>query len=309
MAMQAAYTEALERALGSVIARATAELALLRDRADAVLAQASARLAEAETRLQQVEGRIAQMVAEQVSAVVAALPPPAPGKDADPEVVRALIAEAVAALPPPAPGRDADPEMMRAMIAESVAAMPAPAPGRDADPDVMRAMIAEAIAALPPPKDGAPGKLPIVRAWSDRVHYVGDVVSHGGATFQALVDTAREPPHADWTCLARAGTDGRSFRIRGTWQAGEDYRGLDVVALGGSSFAARRDAPGPCPGEGWQLLASHGKAGRPADRVPPSSRPVACVERLAVDDDGLLTLTNADGSTVECDLYPVLSRL
>jgi hypothetical protein len=30
---------------------------------------------------------------------------------------------------------------------------------------------------------------------------------------------------------------------------------------------------------------------------------------MAVDDDGMLTLTNADGSRVTCDLYPLLSRL
>jgi hypothetical protein len=29
----------------------------------------------------------------------------------------------------------------------------------------------------------------------------------------------------------------------------------------GGSFIALEDAPGPCPGSGWQLLASHGKRG------------------------------------------------
>jgi hypothetical protein len=36
---------------------------------------------------------------------------------------------------------------------------------------------------------------------------------------------------------------------------------LDVVALNGGSFMARRDGPGPCPGPDWQLIASPGKQG------------------------------------------------
>jgi len=30
---------------------------------------------------------------------------------------------------------------------------------------------------------------------------------------------------------------------------------------------------------------------------------------MHVDGQGLLTLVNGDGSTIECDLYPVLSKL
>ena len=35
----------------------------------------------------------------------------------------------------------------------------------------------------------------------------------------------------------------------------------DVVALNGGSFVALKDKPGPCPGSGWQLVASQGKRG------------------------------------------------
>jgi len=44
-----------------------------------------------------------------------------------------------------------------------------------------------------------------------------------------------------------------------------------VVALNGGSFVALKDAPGPCPGSGWQLLASQGKrgvAGEKGERGP-----------------------------------------
>jgi hypothetical protein len=114
--------------------------------------------------------------------------------------------------------------------------------------------------------EGPPGKLPLVRAWSEGVHYEGDVVIHAGATWQALRDTAREPPHAEWAPLALPGQDGRAPDIRGTYSADEAYRRLDIVALNGGSFVALRDDPGPCPGAGWQLLASAGKRGERGDK-------------------------------------------
>jgi hypothetical protein len=102
-----------------------------------------------------------------------------------------------------------------------------------------------------------------------------------------------------------AGQDGKSFAVRGTWSETETYHELDVVALGGASFAAKCDDPGPCPGEGWQLVAAQGKRGNPGERGTVRGAPTA----LAVDEEGLLTLTNADGSRLSCDLYPLLSKL
>ena len=71
---------------------------------------------------------------------------------------------------------------------------------------------------------------------------------------------------ADWLCLATAGRDGSSVNIRGTFDANADYRRLDVVALNGGSFIALKDAPGSCPGSGWQLIASQGKRGAAGER-------------------------------------------
>src|SRR5262249_43256166 len=49
--------------------------------------------------------------------------------------------------------------------------------------------------------------------------------------------------------------------VRGTFNETAEYRRLDVVARNGGSFVALKDVPGPCPGAGWQLLASQGKRG------------------------------------------------
>jgi hypothetical protein len=38
------------------------------------------------------------------------------------------------------------------------------------------------------------------------------------------------------------------------------------IALYGGSFIALKDAPGPCPGSGWQLLASQGKRGAAGEK-------------------------------------------
>jgi hypothetical protein len=90
----------------------------------------------------------------------------------------------------------------------------------------------------------------------------------------------------------------RSMAVRGTWAAGERYQALNVVALNGASFVARRDDPGPCPGEGWQLIASQGKRG---GRAP-------AVAGMALSGT-VLTLRNGDGSTASVDLAPLVSKI
>jgi hypothetical protein len=51
-------------------------------------------------------------------------------------------------------------------------------------------------------------------------------------------------------------------KVCGTYRAGETYKYLNIVALNGGSFIARADDPGPCPGDGWQLLVSASRAGK-----------------------------------------------
>ena len=57
----------------------------------------------------------------------------------------------------------------------------------------------------------------------------------------------------------------------GRWRFGlfsdkETYKALDIVALNGGSFIAKKDDPGSCPGAGWQLIASQGKRGDKGER-------------------------------------------
>jgi hypothetical protein len=116
-------------------------------------------------------------------------------------------------------------------------------------------------------EQGPPGKLPLVKLWMpETVYYEGDVVAYDGGTFQARRDTGQPPSHADWICLATAGRDGNSITVRGTFDETAEYRRLDVVALNGGSFIARKDAPGPCLGPGWQLIASQGKRGAAGEK-------------------------------------------
>jgi hypothetical protein len=166
-----------------------------------------------------------------------------------------------------------------------------------------------------PGPPGPPGKLAIVKQWADGVHYEGDVVTHAGETYQALRDTGRKPPADDWCRLAAAGRDGRSLSVRSTWSEDEtSYQALDLVVLGGSCFVARHDAPGACPGDGWQLIAKRGQRGDKGDRGERgepghAGPPGKSLLSAAIDDQGLLTLTQDDGSTVTCDFYPLLTRV
>ena len=118
---------------------------------------------------------------------------------------------------------------------------------------------------------GAPGELPRVKAWTDRIHYEGDLVTHKGALWQAACDTAKEPgSSADWSCIAAAGAEGRGLRIRGVYREGVEYHALDVVTLDRAWLVAKCDAPGPCPGPNWLAgpIGKRGDKGLPGERGP-----------------------------------------
>jgi len=110
--------------------------------------------------------------------------------------------------------------------------------------------------------EGKQGRLPVIKEWTDKVHYDGSVVTYRGATYQACGDTAKEPGIGDdWICLAARGIDGRTFKVRGTYSPDKLYSHLDIVACNSGSFAALKDGAGVCPGPDWQLIAGPGKRG------------------------------------------------
>ena len=165
-------------------------------------------------------------------------------------------------------------------------------------------------------EQGPPGALPIVKAWEDRVYYQGEVVSFDGSAYQASKDTGKAPTHADWTCIVakgRDGEDGKSLNPTGLHDPEKVYDQLDIVMLNGASFVAKWDNPGECPGDGWNLLAAQGRQGKPGAKgdtgVGLSGLPGEPLKEAEIDENGLLRFINGDGSVIECDLYPVLSKI
>ena len=186
--------------------------------------------------------------------------------------------------------------------------------------------VARAMANIRQPADGAPGpagppgKLESVKDHVEgQVYYERDLVVAGdGALYQAKRDTAATPPHTDWRCITRAGRDGKdalNFRIEGTCDPAAKYRRLSIVTLNGSSFVARHDDPGPCPGEGWQLLASAGKRGKQGPKGERGERgsmgPLATAARIAsseIDAEYNLNLRYTDGSRDTIPLRPAFAQ-
>lgn len=262
------------------------------------------------------------ILAELVADAVAALPPVEP-KEVDPVALNALVNEAVSKLPPAEPGKSVTVEdvtpLIEQLVKSAVADIPAAEPGESVTVEDVEPMLAEmvdkAVAALPPPEPGPPGMLPLVKAWEDRVWREAECCTFGGSTYQARTDTGKAPPHADWICIAAAGEPGNDadqIEVRETYDPEGAYRRLNIVALNGAAFIARKDDPGPCPGEGWQVIAMRGKPGPVTKGEPGKSvrgEPGPPVVTMSIDGEGLLTLVNGDGSRVECDLYPVLAKI
>src|SRR5262249_5407311 len=65
-------------------------------------------------------------------------------------------------------------------------------------------------------------------------------------------------------------TEALAHRVRGTFDPKAHYVSNDVVACNGASFIARRDNPGACPGDGWQMIARQGQRGPPGERGAPA---------------------------------------
>jgi len=126
------------------------------------------------------------------------------------------------------------------------------------------------LAALEERLRAVPGKLPVSKIWRpESVTYAAEVASYDGSLWQACKDTAQVPGGSDWVCVARAGRDGcdgLTPNVRGTFNVHKTYARLDVVEFDNASYVARRDDPGLCPGDGWQISSRSGRRGPVGER-------------------------------------------
>jgi integrin beta 3 len=118
----------------------------------------------------------------------------------------------------------------------------------------------------PPGEAGPPGKFMPPNAWAKGIHYECALVTHRGSTWCAARDTAEEPPHDDWIVVAACGEVPYVGEVCGLFDPKGAYRKLDLVTFNGSEWRAKRDNPGPLPGDGWQLAGQAGSRGKSGDR-------------------------------------------
>lgn len=297
------YIEALERSLGQVVCRARGELDLLKAQADAVVATANAKAAESEARLNALDAAIAARLATLTDG------------ERGPQGERGPVGIDEIDVECKDDGETLLLKFLRGDVQEIYeVGLPRGLTGQTGEPGE-RGPAGDPGERGP---EGPAGKMPVAKAWLAGVHYEGDVVTHGGQTWQALKDTGHEPGSSEWACIAERGADGRDapgMVIRGTWTSENEYQALDVVALNGAAFVARTDNPGPCPGEGWQLMSAQGKRGPAGERGDKGDKgerglPGASIERSVLDDaTGLLTFDLTDGTSIHCDLAPLAERI
>lgn len=116
---------------------------------------------------------------------------------------------------------------------------------------------------------GPAGTPPIVTAWCDQVHRVGDWVTHGGCVYQATRDNQKEPGAGDdWLIIVAPPYVGE---VCGAHDPDRAYRRFDIVTFNGAEWRAVTDNPGALPGEGWRQAAKQGKHGPPGPQGQPGT--------------------------------------
>jgi hypothetical protein len=121
--------------------------------------------------------------------------------------------------------------------------------------------------------------------------------------------------------VAAAGTDARSFSLRGVYNPDVIYDECDVVMLGGSSFVAKRSNPGNCPGTNWTLLAGVGRRGAKGERgergapgatgapgKPGQPGPMIVEWRIIPDTYTVVAVFDDDRVSSPLDLRPLFER-
>ncbi len=161
----------------------------------------------------------------------------------------------------------------------------------------------------PQGEEGKPGKFLAPKVWVPGVHHEGVIRFHGGSTYCAIRDTAQEPPADDWAPVALRGADAYAGEPRGLYDSKAAYRQNDRVAYDGCEWIARRDEPGPLPGDGWMLGAKQGKPGKPGERGPKGERGADGIGIAGALVDGFrLKLMRDDGVAIDIDMRGMFER-
>lgn len=235
-----------------------------------------------------------EVLAERVRGL---LPEPQNGKDADPEIIAAMVKEAVDALPPAKPGEDGAP----GKDGEDGA------PGKNGDSvslEEIKSLVSEAVATalalVPAAKNGEPGLdgepgrdgadidiLPAINP--EKTYPRGTYATHSGGLWRShsVTDGMR-----GWECIVDGlkavrveQADDRQFLVnverasglvettqfampvvldKGVYRQNEKYSKGDGVTFGGSFWIARKDSPLGKPGttDDWRLAVKKGRDGK-----------------------------------------------
>lgn len=296
--------EALGDALGDVVAEMCREWSREAERiaaeARAAIAQSQVAVAEARAEVSTLKLQMHEMVVERLATLRDGEPgvPGHNGADADPALIAELVAVEVAKLPPAPPGKNVDPEQVRALVVEEVGhaveSLPPPADGHTPTEQELaplcEAAVLRAIEALPKPKDGEPGKsvdleeverliaeavaklppaqpgksiTPVdvadmiateVKAAVDALPVPKDGKSVDPAEIERMVSeaVAKLPP-------PERGVEGPPGKFSGLepWSRGIHYESVIVTHVG-STYCAARDTAEEPPHEDWILVAARG---------------------------------------------------
>lgn len=184
---------------------------------------------------------VAPIIAGAVELAVAAIPKPKDGKDADPAVIREIVADAVADLPKAKDGTSVTVDDVRPLIADAVvkavSEIPKPKDGASIHPDTVALMVREtvekAVASLPAAKDGEPGRdatqlTPLPSIDQSRSYPAGTYAKHNGGEIRA---ERRTDPVKDGDLLAAGWTVAREGVAALVITQGDDPRAIEVAAM------------------------------------------------------------------------------
>lgn len=240
-----------------------------------------------------------------VAEIIASVPTPAPGKDADPEIIKQMVAEAVAAIPPAEKGKDADPVEVAALVTQEaeriLAGWERPKDGKDGAPGEKGADGAPGVNGIDG-KDGRNGLDAVKFFRDDKGHLIvvksdgstddlGEYVGRDGAAGERGKDGLDGVGFDDMSLVFdeegimikfAKGENVKQERLpvpfyRGVFKEGQTYHAGNCVSYGGSTWIAHVETSDKPDGttKTWQLSTKRGRDGRDGImKDPPKGGPV-----------------------------------